>query len=153
MNEKDIYELIGNSFEDKIKLDFSDVKKRIEKLDDKKVTVITPSAPSESNVRKVFTFIGAAAACLIFVFGLSVFFLQSAGVKEEASYAAYDTETVCEESEIFYAPSENESFGYYTEDDADFVLSETVKESELAKDTLSDSDMSDSDITSDSDAE
>lgn len=154
MNEKDIYELIGESFEDKIRLDFDDVKKRIEMLDDNKVTPMKASAPSAGKKRKVFTIIGtAAAASLVFIFGLSVFFSQFAGVKEEAAYAAYDTEAACEESEIFYAPTENEAYGYPAEDNADIVFSDTEDMDELQMETISESDLSESDIESDSDSE
>lgn len=152
MNERDIYELIGESFEDKIKLDFNDVKKRIEKLDDKKITSIPSAAPSRRNAGRIFVIIGtAAAASLICVFGLTVFLSQFAGTKSDSSYALYASESACEDNEVFYAPTESETYEYHYEDNTDCAISDITGMDELQEETVSESDISKSDITTDSD--
>ncbi len=92
MNDNDIYELLGKSLDDKIKLDFDDVKERIANLPDEKTATVTPIAPFKKK-KTAFAVGIAAAACLVCFIGLSVAF-GSAGAlsKSEAAdtYSAYD---------------------------------------------------------------
>ncbi len=120
MNEKDIYELIDNSFDDKIKLNFDDVKKRIAALPQSNVTPIASAAPSVSKGKKNFyKAIAAAAACLVCVIALSAVFSQpksdSASMKSESYFnaaeepATYDS-AVCYSAEADLDETVNESF-------------------------------------------
>ncbi len=159
MNEKEIYALIDSSFDNKIKLNFDDVKKRIEMLNIK-TAAITSIAPSKNNKRRMFTVIAATAACLVCMVALSAFFFQFSNVKSESasfdSYYAAD-EALYNGSEALFEPSEAESpecFNVYPENSSINTALDCFSDdaAETAKEAVSDSDISDSDITSESDA-
>lgn len=161
MNDKDIYSAIGESFDDKIKLDFDDVKKRIAALEDKESAVITPITPSADKKKFVFA-IAAAAACIVFIAGISSIAVLNGGMmKSEAdsdSYMIYDSASLCEtadeeaayiadSTEAIVGEAEPEESAEYTESNtmSDYV-SGNYGEIEISRSDMSNSDISSSDI-------
>ncbi len=154
MNDNEIYKLINDSFEDKIKLDFEDVKKRIAALPEKNDKVIS-IAPSRSR-NNIIYIISAVAACLICAVSLTVIFtfINSGSAKKSESYFSYSAA----ESAMYEEPAYNaacdesaETFGAVYEDSCmvydDFeVLTECIKEEISPSDALSDSDLSSTDL-------
>ncbi len=155
MSEKDIYELIEKNFDDKIKLDFNDVKKRIEMLDNKSA-VITSIAPSPAKRRNYFGIIAAAAACFMCIMGISVFFSQFSMPKSEN--AAYESVQFDAAEETLTADDYACYDSEYENSSVNFGLTDEIKESAPecsleTEETVSDSDISESDLTSVSDTE
>lgn len=165
MNEHDIYELIGESFDDKVKLDFNDVKKRIADLPSKESAVIAADIPSSAGRKKIIPFIAAAAACLVCVFGLSVILGQLSSKSSESYYAADSYSAASEEMTTLAEPAysarsdeecadaEDDYMWDYGMNDSCFstgAFDETVLEAEEEFDDcseeISDSDISSSDI-------
>lgn len=158
MNEKDIYELIGNSYNDKIKLDFDDVKKRIAALPENKITPITSVAPSAGSKKKaVFTAVSAAAACLVCIIALSAVLSQpksdSAAMESEAYFnAAADTPALdgaaYYSSDDCFTESVNESvmLDDYADSDCEANGFDSFNSALSPSDCISDTDISPSDI-------
>lgn len=70
MNDNEIYELLSKTFDNKVKPDFEDVKKRIANLSEQKNDTVISPAPFKRK-KTAATFSIAAAACLVLICGIS----------------------------------------------------------------------------------
>ncbi len=154
MNDNDIYELLSESFDDKIKPNFEDVKNRIAKLSEQENNAVIPSAPFKQSKMKI-AFSIAAAACLVLVCGISSVMIAANSGKNESETAPEFSAATAEYDGIngdfddaYTASEQNEAMKFgisrdETSENCDDCCAESIEvsDSDITTDSVSESDV------------